>query len=941
MRKYLSILGGLLIFCGSVQATDYVADGELTLTITTPTASEDTLSGSMASDWKVTKDGTGTLVLGQLAGENGNLAVDEGTLKIDVVSPLAATSKITLAGGTTLDLNGKTIENGTQIVTTGAATITSSLQVTQNGINNVLLGGDLTVSTPVRWCITGPVAGGGNSIIKTGGNEVVVKGNITNLAALYINEGTWAVEHNVTGFGDGDIYLGANGTMKVWGNGRSVTFDTLHHQGGLVKWYANTYWGTTAITGDIILEADDARFEVSSTATFTGNITGADKTLVHSAIVNNVPEPSGDGTEQTGVWTFQGTSATDKGTVTVKNFQLTTRDSEIILGDYAEWNISGGITGSSTGHKFTVGANAILTAGSMSGITRLKLNGTSTIGTLTMDGGTILADAGVITTTPTNTMTGNLVVEENGLIMDVATNLQTTGTISGTADSLITKTGEGTWVISHTESTGYAGKLAVNEGTLKVTSTTQQDMFGSGVQITIDNGSTLDLRGVLCTNGTITVGNNGGTILLSGQNHSGVSNVDLQGDLTFGGNSRSAIALKNANGNGNTIYVKNPYMYTNQNMQNVNFVVESGGSTGFEVNQTGTGTASTGGTWTVRKGGKLGCWFGNIRDNSTGYTMQIFRPNAIIMEDGSCFKIDGGVRLEAPVSMTGSVSFTNGGTSGSVVEFSQKVSAENASLTLTDRSTVMFSGEATVGAITLTTGSLQVMTGGTLTTDSLTVNRDLGTDTWTWGTTEAGLIVNGGTLITPTSVVAENKTMELRSGNWKHSGTMSETATIQANGGTFWLADGMDFAANLQLNENAVLEVGLDKTDAAQLTLSGENRLAGEIAIDILADGTFDQLIIGADTAWDAASLEVYLPGTALDGVSQTYDILSGIDATVLEDLLVNFHGSSGWAYGLTDGTLSVWNRTAVPEPGTWGLLVLGLLSLGWWGRKNAGKSQK
>ncbi|MDO5113335.1 MAG: hypothetical protein Q4E67_03065, partial [Planctomycetia bacterium] len=75
MRKYHTILGGLLIFCGSVQATDYVADGESTLMITTPTASEDTLSGSMASDWKVTKDGTGTLVLGQLAGENGNLAV--------------------------------------------------------------------------------------------------------------------------------------------------------------------------------------------------------------------------------------------------------------------------------------------------------------------------------------------------------------------------------------------------------------------------------------------------------------------------------------------------------------------------------------------------------------------------------------------------------------------------------------------------------------------------------------------------------------------------------------------------------------------------------------------------------------------------------------------------------------------------------------------------
>ncbi|MDO5112797.1 MAG: PEP-CTERM sorting domain-containing protein [Planctomycetia bacterium] len=938
MKKFAWILSGVLI-CGSAWAVDYRPDGDATLAITTPTASEDTLSGSMASGWTVTKDGTGTLVLGQLAGVNGNLAVNEGTLKIDVTSPLAATSKITLAGGTTLDINGKTIENGTQIVTTGAATITSSLQVTQNGINNVLLGGDLTVSTPVRWCITGPVAGGGNSIIKTGGNEVVVKGNITNIEALHINEGTWAVENDVTGFGNGDIYLGANGTMKVWGNGRSVTFDTLYHQGGLVKWYADTYWGTTAITGDIILEADDARFQVSSTATFTGNITGADKTLVHSAEIK--AGGNGDGTEQTGVWTFQGTSATDKGTVTVKNFQLTTRDSEIILGDYAEWNISGSITGSSTGHKFTVGANAILTAGSMSGITQLKLNGTSTIGTLTMDGGTILADAGVITTTPTNTMTGNLVVEENGLIMDVATNLQTTGTISGTADSLITKTDVGTWVISHTESTGYAGKLVVNEGTLKVTSATQQDMFGNGVQITIDNGSTLDLQGVLCTNGTITVGSNGGTILLSGQSHNGVSNVDLQGDLTFGGNSRSAITLKNADGNGNTIYVKNPYMFTGQNMQNVNFVVESGGSTGFEASQSGTGTASTGGDWTVRKGGKLGTWHGNIQTDPTEYTMQILRPDSLTMEDGSTFRLDGGWRLEAPVSMTGSVSFTNGGTSGSVVEFSQKVSAENASLTLTDRSTVMFSGEATVGAITLTTGSLQVMTGGTLTTNSLTVNRDLGTDTWTWGTTEAGLIVNGGTLITPTSVVAENKTMELRSGNWKHSGTMSETATIQANGGTFWLADGMDFAANLQLNENAVLEVGLDKTEAARLTLSGENRLAGEITIDILADGTFDQLIIGADTAWDAASLEVYLPGTALDGVSQTYDILSGIDATVLEDLLVNFHGSSNWAYGLTDGTLSVWNRTAVPEPGTWGLLVLGLLSLGWWGRKNAGKSQK
>lgn len=853
----------------------------------------------------------------------GPLTITAGTVKLAsnyATNTLGTGATISLGAGTMFDFNG-TFMSPASISTTGAVTITSTLENSQNGLSTISsLGGDLTLHATKRFCLTGVVSANNYEIIKTGGNEIVVKANLNNLKALRITAGTWSVENNVAGFGTGDIHLEFGGTMKVWGSGRNVTFSTLYHNGGTVELYTDGYSGTINLTGNIVLEADNANFKVSSTTTFIGDISGAGKTLVHSARV--APGGNGDQKDQTGVWKFQGASATDKSTTTLANFKLTTRDSEIILGDNSEWNLTGGVLGSSTGHKFTVGANASLTADSISGIKTLALNGASTLGSVTMNQADGSLTIGAATTLGSLNFTANTALTTNA-------NLSTTGTSTLNSGVTVTKTGTGTLLFGG-QLTG-AGKLDVQAGTLsqataaanvkdpKLTAFTGEIILGSGTTLSMNGQQVFNGPTVTCKDGskiTNTVGN--GAV-----NWDGINKINVESGATveLAGTARFGFALLNGTANGGTLKLTNTnYLFLSSKIENATLDINHG-VLGIEGGTTLVGSAGKEVYVNLHDGGQITSWTG-----TSTYTLS---PTSTKVNNGT-FKAQGNLIYQGPVTLEGlmtvnPVQFATGDkTYYSTIRFNGPVTG-NYEIASTGPGTSSWYGDVDVSKLTLTNGAV-VVKGGTFEADTFAINKSYGSSTLTGGTFESGLIVDGGSLVSNGSFTANDKTIVMRSGAMTLGGTVTDTAgtTYDVDGGTLTLKDGLTLKGKVDLAKNATLELGLDDAQPATVTLTNSNSiLSGELVFDVFSDSSFDRLILGDDTNLDGVSLSLTL-GEGVTG-AKPLELISGLDLSEIAATITN----PDWALVLGPTGISARNVNATPEPASWILLALSVLGLG------------
>ncbi|MBR0190920.1 MAG: PEP-CTERM sorting domain-containing protein [Thermoguttaceae bacterium] len=844
----------------------------------------------------------------------GTLTITDGTAKFAsnyATSTLGSGAKIVLGAGTTLNINGMYL-NPASISTTGAATITSSVQNTQNGVYTISsLGGDLTIDTPTRYCITGAVDASGYEIYKTGTSEMVVKSNISNLKALHINAGTWAVEANVTGFGTGDIYLESGGKMKLWGTGRDVTFSTLHHKGGTIDWYSDGS-GAQAITGNISLEVDSAAFRVSSTLTFTGSISGEGKTLVHSGIVSTAT--NGDGKPQTGHWIFKGTSAEAKGVTKVANFNLSTKDSEIILGDYSEWNISNAVTGQSTGHILTVGPNASLTAASISGIQTLTLNGTTALGAITMNQPDGSLTIGTATEVGALSFTQNTALETNA-------NLSTTDATSIAEGVTVTKSGAGTFILGG-NLTGK-GNLIVQAGTL--TQTTGSSKFNSFTgQITLGSGATFDLNGqqayecpaIICEDGSSVVNK----VSSSAVNWQGANLKIADGaNVTIGGNQRMGVKFDGGNGNGGTINVTNSnYVFMNTKLENA--TVNVTGVLGLEAATTLTGSAGKE-VYLNFNGGKLNSWTG------TG-TYTLNPTTTTVQSGGATFCGSGNMIMKNPVTLEGTLNlnlpqFTSTNIYLATFRFDGEVSGDQ-EIVSGGEGIATFNAGADVSKLTLNNGGI-VIKDGTFEADEFAINKSYEVKELSGGSWERGLIVDGGTLVSNESFTSSGQTVVMKSGAMSLGGTVTDDAASgwKIDGGTLTLDDGVTLNGKVEMDEDATLVVGTDSTKASTIQiLSNESILNGSFLFDVFADGSSDEVILGSGTKLENASITLNLSeGTNPNDLELVKLFQSGDLANALISIT-----NPGWNYLLQDGGLyAQYNSGAIPEPATWVLLVLGL----------------
>lgn len=844
----------------------------------------------------------------------GTLTITAGTAKFAsnyATNTLGSGANIVLGAGTTLDINGMYL-NPASISTTGAATITTSVQNTQNGIYTISsLGGDLTIDTPTRYCITGAVNASGYEIYKTSANEMVVKSNISNLKALHITKGTWAVEANVTGFGTGDIYLESGGRMKLWGTGRDVTFSTLHHKGGTIDWYSDGS-GAQAITGNISLEVDSAACRVSSTLTFTGNISGEGKTLVHSGIVSTAT--NGDGKPQTGHWIFKGKSAEQKGVTKVANFELSTRDSEIILSDYSEWNISNAVTGQSTGHIFTVGPNASLTAAAISGIQTLTLNGTTALGAVTMnqpDGSLIIGTA---------TEVGALSFTQN-TALETSANLSTTGETSIAEGVTVTKSGAGTFTLGG-NLTGN-GNLIIQGGTLTQTSDSSKFNSFTG-QITLGSGTTLDLSGqqayscpaIICEDGSSVVNKlDNSAVYWQGAN----LKIADGANVTLGGNQRMGVKFDGETGNGGTINITNTnYLFLNTKLENA--TVNVTGTLGIEGATTLTGSAGKE-LYLNFDGGKLNSWTG------TGtYTLNPIATT--VKSGGATFNGNGNMILKKLVTLEGTLNlnlpqFTSTDNYLATFVFDGKVTGGN-EIVSGGEGVATFNAGADVSKLTLNNGGI-VIKGETFEADEFAINKSYEVKELSGGSWERGLIVDGGELVSNESFTSTGQTVVMKSGAMTLGGTVTDDAASgwEIDGGTLMLDDGVTLNGKAEMTEGAALVVGTDPTKASTIQiLSNESVLNGSFFFDVFADGSSDEVILGSGTKLENASITLNLSeGTNPDNL----DLVKLFQSGDLTSALISIT-NPGWNYLLQDGNLyAQYNSGSVPEPATWILLVLGL----------------
>jgi|GEM_PF-809420 len=193
-------LGGFNQTVGSFSGTGAITLGSATLTAGGDNSSP-VFSGTISGAGGLVKTGTGALTLSGANTYTGGTTINAGTIRLGIVNSLAATSAVSLIGGSVFDLNGfnQTVGSlsGTGGVVLGAGTLTT-------GGNN----------SPTTF--SGTISGAGG-LVKNGAGVFMLSGASTFSGAVTINGGGLALS------GAGGRAAGASGFTV--GTGATLTLD--------------------------------------------------------------------------------------------------------------------------------------------------------------------------------------------------------------------------------------------------------------------------------------------------------------------------------------------------------------------------------------------------------------------------------------------------------------------------------------------------------------------------------------------------------------------------------------------------------------------------------------------------------------------------------------------------------------------------------------------
>ena len=859
--------------------------------------------------------------------------------------------------------------------------------------NNVINGtGNVTITGVVSNGVGGSTASGltysGSGLLSLGGANTF--GSVGG-AGLTVRSGTVQSTNNA-GFGVGTVTLGdattnASATLVGFITTGTITNPLILASGvtaGLTIGSSNTGNSLLTFTGGV---TGVNNVLLAATPASAGGVTFSTAPINNGGTVTNVTAGSGLVTINGGVGsnvTGVIQSATNSG-LTISGSPLTVNSGTTTLtnnspaGSSSSKNLTVSSSVDGTGNLVLNNNNSTVTSG---GIT---LSGTvNHIGTITSSGngtGSTLISGGVgsnVTTITQSSTTSALTIQTNAIAVN--SNATTLANNSAGGSSLFTVTsgviGTGNLVLNNngvvsngitiaTTALSFSGTLinsgvgsggnlisaALGSGISNVTqNSATSSLTLSGINTNF-NGSVTLTSGTLLLSGSQSLGGNGsvtgvggalniaaGTTLdgaLIATNISTVNAETWNGDFTLGGGATfglgtGAITLGAANVKVSNASSANKTTTIGGTVTGVsNLTVAANGNCDYVfsglVNNVGTITNSGTGTDGNTFSGGVGANVTAITENSASSALSI-TTNALAVNSGTTALINSNGSGSALLTLSGGVANTSG-------------------------NLVLNNNSAIVNGITLSTNAINNIgtitnsgtgTGGTLISASIGggvtgVNQNSSTSSLTLSSTNntytGPTTVSAGTLIISGSIAGST--------NVQSGGTISGAGAI--GGPLVTLSTGVGSANNGHIAPGAVGAAGVltinNTTDLANnsfldFNLNTPGTAAGVSGNDLLkiqgTSGANGDLTIGSDITLTIATGGGFGVGT--------YHLI-----TYTGSLFDNSSSFSGWSVsGLLAGeaaSFSIGSNSidlqviAVPEPGTWAMLLGGIGMLGFWQR--------
>lgn len=875
-ESFKSLLGTGSVTNSAAATTSLLTLGEEDASFT---FSGNFLDGAGAAKLGLTKVGSGTLVLGGTNSYSGATTLAGGLLTLAAASGLSPNSALTIAADATLNLAGFSATSGSLagegFVTLGSGTLsvnqvgatTYAGSITGTGGLAKLGAGALTLSGASTFGgalspnagtlnITGSVTSGGTSGVgATGGNATV---NITGAGAKWTNaadtlfgSGNGTGNLIISGGGTaGDTFAlvgrhaGGTGNITVTGPGSMWT-----HSAGLVIGTGGS--GTMLVSAGGQVSNSDGTLGGDGGSSGTVRVTGAGSLWASSAYLRvgsagtgvlNVDDGGTVKVGASGMGTL--TLANSNAAAGTLNIGAAAGEAALAPGTIQAATVTGGSGSGAKLVNFNHTGTAYIFAANLTGSLSLLQNGGVTIltGVNTYDGGTII-NAGTLT------LSGGSALADSGSV----TLANTAGATLALADS------ETIGFLAGGGSAGgnvYLGSSTLTTGGNDATTTFAGALSGTG-SLTKTGEYTLTLTGNSSYTGGTTL--EWGTLILGSANALGTS-----GTIRFTGGTLQYTETNTADYSSRFSTEAYQQYRIDTNGQHVTFASHFASEQGSfaklgDGTLTVTGSIATtgntpyihgitisGGTLSIGNGGETGSISGIITNDGA---LIFNRSNALtyggtISGSGTLTKLGAGTLtltanninyIGAMTISEGTLAIGSGGTTG-LINTSQ---ITNNGALVFNRSNMLTFGGAISGG-----GSVTKLGGGTLTLN--------GYNTYTGGT-----IISAGTLA------------------FGFYGTIAETGSVTVGGGTFNLGNNR----NQTIGALTVTSGSITGTGTSSLAVSSLSGAGGAVSLSSLTsrqggDTTFSGVLIGTELILDG-------PGTlTLDGdgdnVAATATVLSG-----------------------------------------------------------------
>ena len=691
------------------------------------------------------------------------------------------------------------------------------------------------------------------------GVDTAIFSGTAGTVTLNTNVSALGLQFTTTGYtisGTGIVTLGSGGiNAGALTTGTTTIGNALSLVGGQ-SWTLGA-GGTLAVSGTITRNVGST-VDFSSAGTFNGaGLVGATSATIANgwATVGGTNWAINDGTNITALTNYASATATTStaGGTTVANY--TGKDVDVTNNNAA---LGGVVTINSLRFNTNVATPTFTFATGVNTITSGGILVTSAVGNnlSTITGGTLQGAAGK-----------DLVVIQNNTSngLTIASAIQNNTTATG-----LTKSGAGTLTLSGANS--YTGTTTISAGTLSVGNVTNgQNLGASGAAVSL-NGGTLQITNNTAANGTdtnhvITVGANGGTMLLTGnattgQNSRVILNTTANlltgsGPLmvtgaaghTLGGSGASgttnggagALALAVANNYAGAITLQNGGVleYGIANALGSGATITLGNEGEFAIDNTLTSSnnvTASGGTDSIISFNGTGTLSGTVTLNA----------NATIgLRNWFSYATAANGTISGAISGTGSLTINSGTTTGGTLTLSSATSSYNGGTSITSSTVTAQDGATDNFVKALGTGSVTLNTGSVL---NLRANGSGATQTIITGdgTTGNNVIVAGDTTINVDRVSANT-------GSTFQFNTLNIGAnTLTVSGGDTY---GLKFAGATTLTGNAIFNAttapltlvaigdggsgfGLTKLGASTLNLIGTNTFTGATTIGTSGSAT-------------------------------------------------------------------------------------------------------